>query len=207
MHSEDYLALAAWRRDVAMLYGRVRTGSDPETSSKEFRAARNLLFAEHGQTPLEEHQRQSFSGLNYFPYELGMRVQGSVVESEKETFAMELPNEGVLRFTRFARVHFVLNQHSLSLALYWVEGYGGGLFMPFRDKSNGRSTYGGGRYLYDGIKGADLGAQEEQILLDFNFAYNPSCAYNDNWVCPLAPVENRLDIEVLAGEKAFVDWE
>ena len=76
--------------------------------------------------------------------------------------------------------------------------------MPFRDATNGRDTYGGGRYLYDSIKGADLGATLEVISLDFNFAYNPSCAYNDQWACPLAPSENWLDVEIRAGEKAFL---
>ncbi len=143
-------------------------------------------------------------GLCYYAYDVRLRVQGKVVhEIEQESFAMELPVEGAFRFRRFARVRFELYGQKLSLALYWVEGYGGGLFLPFRDRSNGRTTYGGGRYLYDGIKGADLGAARETILLDFNFAYNPSCAYNDRWVCPLAPPENWLDVEVPAGEKAF----
>ena len=90
------------------------------------------------------------------------------------------------------------------LNLYWIEGYGGGLFLPFRDATNGRVSYGGGRYLYDTIKGADLGAGSESVLLDFNFAYNPSCAYNDRWVCPLSPPENWLPQAIRAGEKSFV---
>ena len=94
--------------------------------------------------------------------------------------------------------------HAGILNLYGLEGYGGGLFLPFRDSSNGRGTYAGGRYLYDTIKGADLGANGESILLDFNFAYNPSCAYNDQWVCPLAPPDNWLEFAIPAGEKEFV---
>ena len=87
------------------------------------------------------------------------------------------------------------------LSAFWIEGYGGGLFVPFRDATSGATTYGGGRYLYDTIKGADLGAGAERIVLDFNYAYNPSCAYNDEWVCPLSPPENRLLFAVEAGEK------
>ncbi len=85
--------------------------------------------------------------------------------------------------------------------MYWFEGYGGGLWLPFSDASSGTETYGGGRYLYDTIKGADLGIAGSEILLDFNFAYNPSCAYDDRWSCPLSPPENRLPFAVNAGER------
>jgi uncharacterized protein (DUF1684 family) len=88
-----------------------------------------------------------------------------------------------------------------SLNLYWIDGYGGGLFLPFGDASNGNQTYGGGRYLYDAIKGADLGGGTDQLVLDFNYAYNPSCAYNAIWVCPLSPLENRLPVTIKAGEQ------
>ncbi len=87
------------------------------------------------------------------------------------------------------------------LTLYWIEGYGGGLFLPFADRTNGAETYGGGRYVYDTIKGADLGKVGRRVVLDFNFAYNPSCAYSPRWICPLAPAENRLPFPVSAGEK------
>jgi hypothetical protein len=90
-----------------------------------------------------------------------------------------------------------------ALTLYWVEGYGGGLFLPFKDLTNGGKTYGGGRYLYDTIKGADLGAGNGALVLDFNYAYNPSCAYNPRWICPLPPRENALYAAVEAGELAF----
>ena len=69
------------------------------------------------------------------------------------------------------------------LTVYWLGGYGGGVFMPFGDATNGSTTYGGGRYLLDGVKGADLGVVDGRLILDFNFAYNPSCAYSTRWVC------------------------
>ena len=87
------------------------------------------------------------------------------------------------------------------LAVYWLEGYGGGIWLPFADATSGVDTYGGGRYLYDTIKGADLGVGEREMVLDFNYAYNPSCAYDDRWSCPLSPPENRLPFAVPAGEK------
>ena len=92
-------------------------------------------------------------------------------------------------------------QRSLSLELYWLEGYGGGLFLPFADTTSGDETYGGGRYLLDTVKGADLGMQDGGLVLDFNFAYNPSCAYDPTWLCPLAPMQNRLPVAVRAGER------
>ncbi|NKQ35809.1 MAG: DUF1684 domain-containing protein [Chloroflexi bacterium] len=121
--------------------------------------------------------------------------------SPPHTYEVDLPHDGLLRFSRIAAVHFTVKEQAGQLSLFWVEGYGGGLFLPFRDGTNGRTTYGGGRYLYDAIKGADLGAGQTDILLDFNFAYNPSCAYNDQWVCPLAPPENQLPFPIAAGEK------
>ena len=74
--------------------------------------------------------------------------------------------------------------------------------LPFADATNGTSTYGGGRYLLDGIKGADLGMTDGRLIVDFNFAYNPSCAYSPAWVCPLAQAENRIPNAIAAGEKA-----
>jgi len=99
------------------------------------------------------------------------------------------------------RATFELNGRWLSLELYWLEGYGGGLFLPFSDTTSGDGTYGGGRYLLDTVKGADLGIENGRLVLDFNFAYNPSCAYDPKWVCPLAPAQNRLPIPVRAGER------
>ena len=108
--------------------------------------------------------------------------------------------------TRFTRVGFVrptIAGREVSLAVYWLEGYGGGLFLPFRDALAGEGTYGGGRYLLDTVKGADLGAgaDPESLVLDFNYAYNPSCSYDPRWSCPLAPPENRIDVAVEAGER------
>jgi uncharacterized protein (DUF1684 family) len=87
------------------------------------------------------------------------------------------------------------------LPLYWLEGYGGGVFLPFADASNAGETYGGGRYLLDSVKGADLGERDSRLVLDFNFAYNPSCAYDPRWTCPLPAQQSRLAIAVSAGER------
>jgi len=89
---------------------------------------------------------------------------------------------------------------SAALELFWLEAYGGGVFLPFADTTSGETTYGGGRYLLDTIKGADLGVDHGRLVLDFNFAYKPSCSYDPRWVCPLSPASNRVPLAVRAGE-------
>ena len=102
---------------------------------------------------------------------------------------------------RSGQARFELRGESLALELDWLASYGGGVFLCFRDSTSGTTTYGGGRYLLDTVKGADLGETDGTLVLDFNFAYNPSCSYDPGWVCPLAPPANRLSIAVGAGEK------
>jgi uncharacterized protein len=106
-----------------------------------------------------------------------------------------------LRCSRVGHARFTVGGEPAALAVYWLEGYGGGLWLPFSDATSGDETYGGGRYLYDTIKGADLDIQGAQMMLDFNFAYNLSCAYDERWSCPLSPRENRLPFAVTAGER------
>ncbi len=188
------------------MYATVR-GTPPVNQARAwemFRAGRDELFTSHPQSPLTAEQRSRFAGLEYYAYDPNWRTVGTLdTDVERITVALELPAEGLLRYTRVARVHFAVVGHQAELSLFWIEGYGGGLFLPFRDATCGRETYGGGRYLYDTIKGADLGVGEDEILLDFNYAYNPSCAYSDQWVCPLSPPENSVTFAVEAGEKAF----
>lgn len=198
----EFLALAGWRRQVSELYAAARHESDPERAHHAFRAARERLFKTHAQSPLAPEQRAAFVSLPYFPYDPTWRVYGTVDgHVTRDTFVVDLPAEGALRYTRVARVHFTVQETPSVLSLFWLEGYGGGLFLPFRDATNGQTTYPGGRYLYDTIKGADLNRSTDEFILDFNFAYNPSCAYNDQWVCPLPLPENRLAIPVRAGEQ------
>jgi uncharacterized protein (DUF1684 family) len=104
-------------------------------------------------------------------------------------------------FRRFARARFELHGEPCALELYWLEAYGGGVFLPFGDATGGGETYGGGRYLLDTVKGSDLGGGDDTLVLDFNFAYNPSCAYDPRWACPLTPTANRLSSAVRAGER------
>jgi uncharacterized protein (DUF1684 family) len=108
-----------------------------------------------------------------------------------------------MAFRRFGAVTVPFPDGPRRLEVYWMEGYAGGLFLPFRDATNGHDTYGAGRYLLDAAKSADLGgdAVAGTLILDFNFAFQPSCAHDPNWACPLAPPANRLDIAVRAGER------
>ncbi len=109
--------------------------------------------------------------------------------------------EGETGFRRFGTVRFERDGMAATLTLFWLNGYGGGVFLPFRDGTAGVDTYGGGRYLLDTVKGADLGHRGDRIVLDFNYAYHPSCVHDDRWSCPLAPRENWLNLEVRAGER------
>jgi uncharacterized protein len=159
------------------------------------------MIATHPQSPLSDSARESFRPLRYFDYDPAWRVLGDVEPTEPHTYDIAASNDGAYSFTRFAVARFTGFGGEITLECYWLEGYGGGLFVPFRDATSGTSTYGAGRYLLDSVKGADLGTDGGRLVLDFNFAYNPSCAYDPRWVCPLAPPPNWLPIPVEAGER------
>ena len=200
----DPFTLAHWRRRVAEHYAALRaaTNTEPKEAADRFRAARDQLFREHPDSPITLDRRKGWRGLDWFAYDPTWRVTANVDPIIPCTeFEIDLGADGILRCARVGRVGFVLRGEAAVLTAYWLEGYGGGLWLPFTDASSGRETYGGGRYLYDTIKGADLGGSDDQLVLDFNFAYNPSCAYDERWSCPLSPPENRLPLAVMAGER------
>ena len=191
------LDLWDYRRQVSDIYARVRAGQGREAWER-WREARDDLFAHHPQTPVEDTKR--FSGLRYFPYDPAWRAIGTFVSEEGKTLDVGHSGRGTTSFRRLGTVEFDVAGRSGRFGLYWLTGYGGGVFLPFRDATNGEETYGGGRYLLDAAKGADLGHEGESIVLDFNYAYHPSCVHSSRWSCPLAPPENRLDFPVTAGE-------
>jgi uncharacterized protein (DUF1684 family) len=196
--------LADWRHTVAEHYAAVRAlaASDGPGAATQFRAARTRLFRTHSDSPIVAERRAAWEGLPWYPYSTAWRVHGVIDASQaRRTFEISLDSDGVLRCTRVGHARFAIAGQAVALAVYWFEGYGGGLWLPFSDATSGVETYGGGRYLYDTIKGADLGIAGSEIVLDFNFAYNPSCAYDDRWSCPLSPHENRLPFAVTAGER------
>jgi uncharacterized protein (DUF1684 family) len=197
------LELLDWKRRVFDLYAEVRSADDPQAAWARWTAARDDLIRSHPQSPLLEAMRPGFPGIPYFPYDPEARVLAVVRDADPERYdiATSGGEGGSYAFTRFGVAGFQLGGRSLELELYWLDGYGGGLFLPFRDGTSGRETYGAGRYLLDTVKGADLGMEEGRLVLDFNFAYNPSCAYDPAWVCPLAPPPNRLTLPIEAGER------
>jgi uncharacterized protein (DUF1684 family) len=197
--------LMDWKRRVLEMYAAVRAAGGDPAACAAFRRARDELLATHPASPLPEADRPGFGGVPYFPHRPGLRVEAEL-EPDPAGAELIIPTSTgePTRFTRVGLVRPVLDGEAASLAVYWLEGYGGGLFLPFRDALAGAETYGGGRYLLDTVKGADLGtsADGERLVLDFNYAYNPSCAYDPRWSCPLAPAENRIDVAVEAGEMA-----
>jgi hypothetical protein len=186
---------------VFALYAEVRAEHDPERGWRHWREVRDELYRAHPQSPLPAEKRAGFDGLPYFDYDPTLRVLGAVEPAERERREIATSGEAPYAFTRFARARFELGGAQQTLDLFWLEGYGGGLFLSFADSTSGTETYGACRYLLDTVKGADLGERDGRLVLDFNFAFNPSCAYDPRWVCPLAPPGNRLAVPVRAGER------
>jgi len=205
----DGLSLADWRRRIAELYAEVRAmaATDPAIALAHWRAVRERLFREHPQSPVPRSSRANFQA-RHFDHDPALRFEVEVRPApppEPGALVMQLPNSGSdpLSFRRIGAVTVGLPAGERRLSVFWLAGYAGGLFIPFRDATNGTETYGAGRYLVDGAKSADLGANPETdaLILDFNFAFQPSCAFDPRWACPLAPPENRLDVPIRAGER------
>ncbi len=203
-----YPALWDWRRRVSDLYGAVRAEPDPQRAWALWRDTRDALFRDHAQSPLEPAARSRFAGLPLFDYDPALRFAVDIEPLEAPAVAAEAGRDGALSLVPFGLTRGLAQALGAELTLYWVAGYGGGAFLPFADATAGRDTYGGGRYLLDTIKGADLGCDASagsggRTVLDFNFSYNPSCSYSPAWVCPLSPPANRLRVEVRAGERTL----
>ncbi len=195
------LELADWRRQIFELYALIRASDDPDEAWHEWRRVRDRLFAEHPQTALDAEGLDGFTGLDYFPYDPELRVLADVVAVDEQETQIDTSTGSRVAAVHFADARFTLGDDECALPLYWLTGYAGGILLPFSDATSGRATYGGGRYLLDTVKGADLGEADGRMVLDFNFAYNPSCSYNPDWTCPLAPASSRLPTAVEAGER------
>ncbi len=197
----DELALLDWKRRVHALYAEVRADSEPERAWQRWRATRDDLFRTHAQSPVPAEARAGFAGVDYFDYDAAFRVLASVEPVEPSALEIAGSAGSVVRFSRFAIARFDLAGATHALELYWLDGYGGGVFLPFADATSGNETYGAGRYVLDTVKGADLGSDGDRLVVDFNYAYNPSCSYDPRWACPLAPPANRLSVAIRAGER------
>ena len=201
MTAAEVLDLLDWKRRVFAIYAEVRAAADAEHAWLRWREVRDELFRTHAQSPLPPEARARFTGLDCFPYNPALRVTAAVEPAEPQVRAIGASGGKAVSFRRFALARFDLGNASQTLELYWLQAYGGGVFCPIADRTSGRETYGGGRYLLDTVKGADLGGARDSLVLDFNFAFNPSCSYDPRWVCPLTPPANRLPLDVAGGER------
>ncbi len=194
---------ADWRHSVFSLYQQVRNAAAdgaPSLAHAHWRTERDKLFANHPASPLSPEARSGFEGLPVSAYDADYRFQATI-DDDGAGQVMEVPTgtDGVVPFERLGTVAL---DGLGRLALWKLKSYGGGLFLPLRDASSGApdGSYGGGRYVLDTIKGAHLGTHEGRLLVDLNFAYNPSCAYDESWACPLPGPDNRLDSALPVGE-------
>ena len=205
MGSDTYIQLADYRQRVFEIYARVRDPQmAPEANWQRFRREQDSLFKTHPQTALTPEQVMKFTSLRYYPYDPAYRFSLPIDPlKDQKAVRINLQDDGPTNLVPFGQMTFKLSGKSVCLTLYWIQAYGGGIFLPFTDLTNGKGTYAGGRYLLDTIKGADLGQKADRLVIDFNFAYNPSCAYNSRWHCPLPPPENQLDVSIPVGEKMF----
>jgi uncharacterized protein (DUF1684 family) len=191
-----------WRRQVADLYADIRREPDPAVAWRHWVETRSRLFATHSQSPIEAEDRVGYAGPKVFPYDPALRFTVGLVAAAGAQLALPAGNDGSVLLDVFARTEGLQARLGGELTLYWIGGYGGGVFLPFADATSGQDTYGAGRYLLDTIKSADLGAAPDgRLILDFNFAYAPSCAHSPRYICPLAPRENRLPVAIRAGER------
>jgi uncharacterized protein (DUF1684 family) len=201
---QSLVDLADWRRRVGDLY---RTqGSN---ALMEFRRSRDGLFRNHPQSPIEPEERAGFRGLRYFPADPAYRVQAHLEDGDGSELLIDTGGEdGAVRYRRAGRLVFEVSGTPCALTVLSLVQYAGGLFVPFRDATSGPETYGGGRYLFDTAKDTDglvleITPGSPDVVIDFNYAYNASCAYSPRWACPLAPPENFLKVPVRAGELVY----
>jgi uncharacterized protein (DUF1684 family) len=195
----DAYDVVDWRRRVFALYAEVRTEPDPAEGHARWRRGRDELFADHPASPLLTEQRRRFTGLSVAPYDPAWRFEAEVRPAEATTWDVQTGTDGVVPFERLG----VVTLPGIGdLDVWRLTSYGGGVFLPLRDAGCGTpgGAYGGGRYVLDTVKGADLGGDLGRLVVDLNFAYAPSCAYDPAWACPLAPAGNRVDVVVPVGE-------
>jgi uncharacterized protein (DUF1684 family) len=221
----EVLTLADWRRTVATLYVDVRriAEADPAAALDRWRRVREEMFRTHPQSPVLPDGRPTFRA-SHFDHDPSLRfevrVEPITLSGDRPaplpgidfgsgtTAALPVSGGGTMTFRRFGAVTIPFptdgdGVDERRLEVFWMEGYAGGVFLPFRDATNGHETYGAGRYLLDAAKSADLGGdrQARTLVIDFNFAFQPSCAWDPKYACPLSPPSNRLDLAVRAGER------
>ena len=170
---------------------------------EQFREQIDQFMGHHPQSPLSSDDKLNFQGLNYYDFDPDLVVSGPVERFSPTEPLMEMQTStgDTRRYRRWGRFEFAVAGEAVSLIIY-VDPYEGDLFVPFKDASNGKETYGAGRYL-DSHRPSLTQLSETEIEIDFNFAYNPFCAYSPQYSCPLPPSENWLKVPIRAGEKIY----
>jgi len=196
---------------LLFLIGSLESAYSREPDSKDetiqaiqlLRKERDHFFKTASNSPLEESDQDNFKGLHYYPIDLKYRFEGTIQRyiinvNNPKYYATFLTNKGPKkRYIRYGKFKFTFEEKEYFLELYKSIG-SDMIFIPFYDKTNGQETYEGGRYL-----DAEILMPGYRLAIDFNNSYNPSCAYNEKFVCVLPLEENRLNLEVQAGEKKF----
>ena len=201
MNPVTALELADWRRETGALYTLARSEADPATAHALWRDGRDRMMRSHPQSPLPAASPLRASGVPYWPYDPALRWELPVEPvADPQRLEIDTGEDGVTRYEQAGWLTLP-DPVGRRLALWWLDQYAGGLFLPVRDATAGGASYGGGRYLLDTAKGADLGSVGNALVVDLNFLYHPSCRYDDRWVCPLAPGGNTIDVPIQAGER------
>ena len=193
--------LADWRRQVSELYAAVRAQDDPERAHALWRSGRDALFRAHPQSPLPPGDPLREAGVPYWAYDPALRFELPLLPARgpEPLLAHVGGDEGTtLRLLGYVELPAPL---SVTIGVWWLQQYAGGLFLPLRDGTAGETSYAGGRYVLDTAKGADLGGTASTLVVDLNFLYHPSCRYTSQWQCPLAPPANIIAAPVHAGER------
>lgn len=185
---------------MAELHAVVRAADDPARGHALWREGRDVLFRSHPQSPLSRDDPMRQTGLPYWPYDPSVRFEVPVLP-DLGGMRIEVATDNTKTTMRLLGRVELPDPIGAPVGVWWLEQYGGGLFLPLRDGTARHETYGGGRYCLDTAKGSDLGGSDGSIIIDLNFLYHPSCRYDPRWVCPLAPAENTIDAPLRAGEK------
>lgn len=188
----------------SFLSGYGQEDADARKDIEQYRDKQKATFLDAEESPLLPADRKKFKGLKYFGVDLSYRVHARFIRNENPVFfKMKTTTARLPEYVKYGEVHFMLNNQPCSLEVYQSPeisqrpGYEDYLFIPFTDLTNGESTYEGGRYLEFRIP------TSEDVIIDFNKAYNPYCSYNPKYSCPIPPQANHLSLAVEAGEKKF----
>lgn len=189
---------------LAAFYTACSQNKETLTATTDFQREMNADFKDATKSPLKEKDRKNFKGLDFFPFNADYVITATFKRTpDEKAFKMKTTTSRLPVYVKYGEITFTLNGKPYQLNLYQnqdlikKEGYEDYLFLPFLDDTNGEATYGGGRYI-------DVRIPEgETMIIDFNTAYNPYCAYNEKYSCPIVPRENYISAKIEAGVKAF----